>query len=264
MAFKILKRRWHKISVAVLVILGVLIIVLSVFINRYWSPILERKVKEIVTKSSDSLYTVDFSSAQLHVLRGSIVFLNVVLKPDTAIYNARKKNHLAPNNLIELRIKKLTLLHIHPYRLYFKHRLEIGSVIMYSPQLNISYQLNHTRDTTLKDKRTLYQIISRNLHSIHIGDILMGDVKFMYRDYSGNKLAISEFKEMNLSAHDLLVDSATQTDKSRLLYCKDITAELNNYKGKTPNGLYTYTIKSLKLSTSKSQLNATGIVLRPA
>jgi hypothetical protein len=238
--------------------------VLSLFVNSYWSPILEARVKDIVATSSDGLYTVDFSSAELHVLRGTIVIFNITLKPDTSVYNSKKKAHLAPNNLVELHIKKLVLSRIHPFRLYFRNKLDIGQVMLYKPELNVSYQLNHTRDTVLKDKRTAWQKISKNLHYVHIGDILMGDVKFTYNDYSGNKLVISQLKEMNLSAHELLIDSATQTDRSRLLYCKDIIAELNNYTNKSPNGLYSYTIKSLKLSTLKSQLNITGLTLRPA
>jgi len=264
MAFKYLQKKWQKVTLAIVLGFTVFILIAALFINSYWSPILESKVKDIVTASSDSLYKVDFSSAELHVLRGTIVIFNITLKPDTAVYNAKKRLHLAPNNLVELHIKKLVFSHIHPLSLYFRQRLNIGQVLVYNPELNISYQLNHTRDTVVKDNRTAWQKISKSLHFIHIGDILMGDVKFSYKDYSGNKLAISELKEMNLSAHDLLIDSATQTDKSRLLYCKDITAELNNYKAKTPNGLYSYNIKSVKLSTSKSQLNLTGITLKPA
>jgi hypothetical protein len=264
MAFKYLKHKWQKISLAIVLIFTLLIIIASLLINSYWSPILEGKVKDIVTTSSDSLYMVDFSSAELHVLRGSIVIFNITLKPDTAVYNFKMKQHLAPNNLVELHIKKLVLSNIHPFGLYFRHRLNIGRIILYNPELKVSYQLNHTRDTVLKDNRTAWQKISKSLDYIHIGDILMGDVKFMYKDYSGHKLVISQLKEMNLSAHDLLIDSATQTDRSRLLYCKDITAELNNYTGKTSSGLYSYNVKSLKLSTSKSQLNVLGLTLKPA
>lgn len=264
MAFKYLQKKWQKVTLAIVLGFTVFIFVAAIFVNSYWSPILESKVKDIVAASSDSLYKVDFSSAELHVLRGTIVINNITLKPDTDVYNAKKKLHLAPNNLVELHIKKLVFSHIHPFKLYFRQQLNIGRVMVYNPELNVSYQLNHTRDTVIKDNRTAWQKISKSLHFIHIGDVLMGDVKFSYKDYSGHKLAVSEFKEMNLSAHDLLIDSATQTDKSRLLYCKDITAELNNYRAKTPNGLYSYTIKSVKLSTSKSQLNLTGITLKPA
>jgi len=185
------------------------------------------------------------------------------LKPDTAVYNRRKQDHLAPNNLVELHVKHLRLSHIHPFRLYFGDKLDIGQVILQQPELNVSYQLNHTKDTVTKDKRTTWQKISKSLKSVHIGEILLSDVNFKYEDYSGNKVAISELKEMNLSANDLLIDSATQNDKSRLLYCKDILAELNNYSGKTSDGLYAYKMKALRLSTQTSKLNIEGLDLQP-
>jgi hypothetical protein len=105
--------------------------------------------------------------------------------------------------------------------------------------------------------------MSKSLRSIRVGKIVLGDIKFKYEDYSGNKVVISELKEMNLSAFNLLIDSTTQTDKTRLLYCKNIIAQLNNYEGKTPNGLYLYKINSLMLSTAKSQLDITGLTLNP-
>lgn len=263
MAVKILKRRWHKVTVGISLAFIFLIIGLSIFVNSHWSPILAKKVKEEVALSSGGLYTINFSSAELHVIRGSIVFYNVTLKPDTNVYNLKKQQHLAPNNLVELQIKRLVISHIHPLRLYFKKKLDIDEVIINDPQVNISYKLNHTKDTVLKDNRTLWQKLSKNLRSIHIGSIILGDIKFRYDDYSGNKVAISEFREMNVSAHDLLIDSTTQADKSRLLYCKDIRAELNNYTFKTASGLYTGKVDHIKLSMPQSQLNIEGLTLKP-
>ncbi len=263
MAIKFLKQKWQKrLFVFTLIFLGV-ILILAFFVNLYWSPILAKKVKSVVLTSSDGLYTIDFSDAKLHILKGEIDIYNIVLKPDTAIYNARVKTHLAPNNLVELHVKRLILSHIHPFTLYFHHRLDIGSIVLQEPSLNMSYQLNHSKDTVTKDHRTTWQKISKSLKSIHVGDISLNDVKLKYKDYSGHKLEISELKEMNLSATDLLIDSATQTDKSRLLYCRDVVAELNNYTGHSPNGLYTYKIKALRLSTKTSRLNIQGLDLQP-
>jgi len=263
MAFKLLKHRRHKIGFGILLGFILLLLALSLLINRYWSPILAQKVKSVVLTSSDSLYRVDFSDAELHVLRGQLVIYNISLIPDTAVYNRRKLQHLAPNNLIELHVRRLIIDHIHPFSLYFKHKLNVGDIILNDPELNVSYQLNHTKDTVINDRRTPWQKISKTLKSIHIGGIFLNNIKLKYNDYSGNKVAISEVKEMSLSASDLLIDSATQRDKSRLLYCKEIIAELNNYTGKTPSGLYSYKIKHLKLSTLTSQLNIEGLSLAP-
>ena len=263
MAVDFLKHKWQKRLLTFFLIFVGLILILSFLINLYWSPILAKKVRNVVLTSSDGLYKIDFSDAKLHIIRGEIDIYNIVLKPDTAVYNQRVKDHLAPNNLVELHVKRLILSHIHPFRLYFHHKLDIGQIILSQPELDVSYQLNHSKDTVTKDHRTIWQKMSKSLRSIHIGEISLSDVKFKYNDYSGNKLAISELKEMNLNATDLLIDSATQTDKSRLLYCRDIVAELNNYSGHSPNGLYSYKIKSLRLSTRTSKLNVVGLDLHP-
>jgi hypothetical protein len=263
MKLSFLKRRWQRIALRIVLIFTAVVLVAAFFINLYWSPILANRLKSTVLSSSDSLYKIDFTDADLHVLQGKIVIFNLDLQADTAVYNARRKANLAPNNLYRLHIKKLVLKQIHPFTLYFKQKLNIGEIILSAPELNISYQLNHTKDTTEKDTRNLYQRIAKTLRSIHVDHINLNDVKFKYEDYSGHKVVISELKEMNLSASDLLIDSASMTDKSRFLYCSDITAELNNFSGKTLNGLYKYKMELLKFSTRTSQLNAQNITLQP-
>jgi len=264
MPFKFIKYHWGKIVLAVLVIFAIIILVLGYFFNEHWSPVLAKKLHSEILKTTDSLYNADFSSAEFHLFQGKIVIFNITLKPDTGVYNRLKKRGLAPNNLVDLNVKRLVITHIHPFKLYFQHVLDFEQIVLSAPEIHISYQLNHTKDTTVsKDNRTVWQKISKTLHSIHVGDIFLNDVKFRYDDYSGNKMELSELKEMNLHANDLLIDSLTQNDRSRFLYCRDIVTELNNYTGKTPSGLYTYTIKYLKLSSLSSKLNAEDITLVP-
>src|SRR5258708_39440132 len=167
MAVTFLKHRRHKILLTFLLIFLGIILILAFFVNLYWSPILANWVKSTVLTSSDSLYTVDFSDAKLHVLKGEIDIYNITLKPDTAVYNRRVKAHLAPNNLVELHVKRLVLSHIHPFNLYFHRTLDIDQVTLREPELKVSYQLNHTNDTVTKDNRTTWQKISKSLRSIH-------------------------------------------------------------------------------------------------
>ncbi|WP_374949918.1 hypothetical protein [Mucilaginibacter sp.] len=263
MPLKFLKHKWQKISFIVLLSLFILVLIPAFLLNRYWSPILADKVKTELTKSTDGLYKVDFTNAELHILQGKIVLYDIKLRPDTTVYRNKKNLGLAPNNLYELNVKKLVLSNIHPFTLYFKKKLHIGRITLSAPDLQVSYQINHTKDTVAKDSRNLWQKISKTLKLIHVDEIYLNDVKLKYKDYSGPKLAVSELKEMNLKATDLLIDSATQTDRSRLLYCSDITTELYNYTGRSANGLYTYTVKSAKLSTKASQLSVKGLVLQP-
>ncbi|GAB3933148.1 hypothetical protein [Mucilaginibacter myungsuensis] len=258
-----LKQRWQRVTARVVIITAAVVLIGSFLINLYFSPILGRTVKNTVLEASDSLYHVDFSRADLHVLRGKIVIFNINVQPDMAVYNRLKARNLHPNNLYRVHIKKLALNHIHPFTLYFKRKLNIGQIILSAPELNVQYQQNRTKDTTPVDKRSLYERISKTLHSINVGYIGLNDVQFKYEDHSGNKVAISELKEMNLSATDLLIDSTSMKDTSRFLYCRDVVTELNNFTGKAPNGLYKYRMKSLTLSTRSRQLNIQNLQLEP-
>jgi len=264
MKLKFLRHKWQKIAFSFVLVPVLIIFIIALILNHYLAPILATQVREAVLTESDSLYHADFTRAELHLLEGKVTIYDISLIPDTAVYNRKKQQHVAPNNLVTLHVKKLILSHIHPFSYYFRHRLNIREIILNEPELNVSYALSHTQDTILKDRRTTWQKISKSLHSISVGHIYFNDVKFKYEDYSGHKVVISTLKEMNLSATDLLIDSTTQTDKSRLLYCKDIVTELNNYSGKTDNGLYDYKIKYLKLSTMYSRLNIRGLQLQAA
>jgi len=263
MAIKFLSTKRSRIIAAAIIVPIVLLLVLALVINGILSPILARKVRNAVIKGSDSLYRADFSDAQLHILQGKIMLYNVSLTPDTQVYRRRMKMGLAPNNLIKLNARRIIVSEIHPFTYLFQKKLDIGRIAINSPHIQISYQLNHTKDTTEKDHRTAWQKLSKSLKSAHVGDIFLDNISFKYDDYSGNKVAVSEIKQMSLHAHDLLIDSATQTDRSRFLYCKEVFADVKNYSGRTANGLYTYSLKRLKLSTSTSQVNVTGFKFDP-
>ena len=260
---KFLSTKRSKVIAAAIIIPVVLVLIVALLVNRYWSPILADKLRDAVIKGTDSLYRADFSDAQLHILQGKIMLYNVKLRPDTAVYRRKMKKGLAPNNLIELDARRIIVSHIHPFTYFFKKKLDIGQIAINSPHIHISYQLNHKKDTADKDHRTAWQKMSKSLRSAHVGDIFLDNISFKYDDFSGSKVAVSEIKQMSLHAHDLLIDSATQTDRSRFFYCKDVTTELKNYSGRTANGLYNYQLKKIKLSTSTSQVNVVGLSIDP-
>lgn len=256
MALKFLKHTWQKVTFYILLVLVLIVLIGAIFVNRYWSPILADKLKSTVLKSSDSLYRVHFDDAQLHVLQGKIVLYNITLDPDTAVYHQKRQLHQAPEKLYTLHVKKLVLKHIHPFRLYFKHRLDIGEIVLTEPELWISSRPDKDKDTTHRDHRTIYQRISKSLDRISVSQINLNSIKLHYTDYSTPKPAYTQFKDLDIGVTDLLIDSASQFDTKRFLYCRELTAELSNFSGRSANGLYFYQAKTIKFSTLSRRLDA--------
>ncbi len=263
MALSFIKHKWQKVTLISVVVFVVLLFGAAFIINRSWEPILSSKLKKAVTKATGGLYTINFSSAEVRVLEGKILLYNIDFKIDSAVYKHRQKQGLAPNNLVNLHVKRLVLSHIHPFKLYFRKIVDIDRITLNEPDVHLCYQLNHKKDTLDKDHRTVWQQISKSLKYIHVGDIFLNDAKFKYTDYSGKKTGITALKEVNIQANDLLIDSLTQTDTTRFLYCKDVVADINNYQASSPDGLYNYAFKRAKFSTLTSQLKVQDFKLTP-
>jgi hypothetical protein len=262
MGIRLFKYGWQKITGVVLLVLTAILLAAALLINSILTPILSKKLKAAVLKGTDSLYHVNFSHAQLQVFKGKAVLQNIVLTPNIAVYNKMKALGTAPNILYRVRIKQLLLNDAHPINLLLKKELEVDLIKLSNPQIQL-IKYGNKPDTAVKDKRTLYQKISKSLKLIHVGEITLDNINLIYSDNTGKKPAVTELKKINLKAIDLLIDSTTQTDKSRTLFCKDITTNLYNFSGTSAKGLYTYHITSATFSTQTARLKIAGMNLQP-
>jgi hypothetical protein len=184
MPIKFLRRHWQKVLLSITGLIVLFISMVIVGINFYWSPRLDQKLRTTVLTSTDSLYSIDFSKANLHVLQGKIVIDNLVLQPNITVYNRKKKAGLAPNSLYEVKIRQLQITHIHPFSLYFSKKLDIDQLVISEPDVTVNYEQNRDQDTVVTNKKTPYQLISKALKAIHVQSILLDDVKLKYIDHS--------------------------------------------------------------------------------
>ena len=257
-----LLRKWR---ISIIIISGVLVLLLLslLFINSYLTPKLSSQLKSAVLKGSDSLYQVDFSHADLHLLRGKAVLYDVTLKPDTAVYHRMQREGRAPAELYELRVREIMINGAHPFKLYFHKQLDIGQITLANPEVQISKYIKVPADTLNKVSPTLYQKLSKTLKYIHVGGISLKGIHCVYQDCTGPKPQVFVLKEMNLEATDLLIDSVTQTDKTRSLFCRDIVTDLHHFKWATADGLYQFKVNSIRLSTRAARLTITGGEMQP-
>ena len=246
-----------------MLIIAFVILLITALVNSYWSVIVSARLKQIVLNSTDSLYTVTFSNARLQILQGKIIIENVDLKPDMAIYSKRKALKLAPNTLYTLHLNRLIINHIHPFKLYFESELNIEQIVLSQPDLYIDYEQNRDEDTVLRVKKTPYEHIEKILKSVRVQNIVLSDAKIHYKTQDHTKKLFSEFNNLSIIGTNFLLDSATQYDRHRFLFCEDVSAELKDINGITDDKRYNYRVNKLLFSTSASRLMATGLSYMP-
>ncbi len=249
-----------------MVILGLL---LTHYLNRQWRPILTNIIQNAIIDASDSLYRAEISNIKVNVFLGNVSFDEIHIYPDTTIYNLFITKRIAPENTFKLKINKLTLKNINPFKIYFDREIDMDDIIIREPELIVEYnklrfQKKSIEDTTTATK-TMYQRINYLLNSIRIDYILLSDVNFQYIDKSISKTdpTITAVKKLTIRLKDILIDSVAQYDTERFFTAKEISADLREYEYLTEDSLYKMRFERLQLSTLSKDVVVSKIGLIP-
>ncbi len=237
---------------------------IAVYLNYYWKPILSARIKEAIYTSTDGLYRINFDNIRVNVITGNLSVTNIEFTPDTLIYEKMRADSIAPRHIYKVAVAMLVLKRIRPWKIYFNRILEIKSVLIDKPVLQISFNKNtNITDSLKEDNRTAWQRLSPYLKSIKIGDIAFRNANFQYIDHSSPKGKVTGLQRLNIKITDLLIDSVSQYDRSRLYSTKDIYAEFHSYKAITADSNYTIQVQEFQASTAKRYARLKGLRLIP-
>lgn len=257
----VLKKRWQRISLFVFAGVIILSLIFLLVINSILEPIAARKLKNAVFNASDGIYQLHIGHLNLHLISGNAEIEDISLIPDTQLFRKRQATGQAPAQLITLHVNEIQITGAHPFRYLFKKQADIASIRFKNPEGTLS-QFREARNSSAPPK-TIYQKISGKIQRISVGQIGLEHIRLVYSDLTGSKPASTSFRELSLEANGLLIDSVTQHDSSRTLYCRDIITEIKNFKSSTADGNYRYSVKSARYSTRSQRLEAVDLVVQP-
>jgi hypothetical protein len=259
-------KKKHRILKWVIAIVGLLILLaggVAWYVNLKWKPLLTSAIQDALIDASDSLYTVKFSDIQVNILSGSAIIDSIEITPNLDVYEKMKAKRDAPENIFSLKVFKLSLKNIRPLKIYQQKKLDIKNITIQNPELSVYYTKLNNQIQKKDDNRTPFERIKKSLKELKIASIFLTDVKFKYIDQSYKEPKITVFDQMNIRLNDILVDSLSHLDSSRIFSTKDIIAEINNYSYPTADSLYHINIKHAFVSSQKRQLSISGIQLLP-
>ncbi|MCJ0742154.1 AsmA family protein [Pedobacter montanisoli] len=253
------KRFWYwfggiALSLLIILVMGITIIAVK------WKPVLSSKLKEGVKKASGELYTLDFKDLHLNPLRGTVTLDNVVFWPDSNVFNQLKLQKKAPVHLFRVKLEHLKITRIGILDAYFKKELHAKAILLDNPSIDMVYHKGIKRTNDTASSENLYQILKNILNSIEVKLIKVIDADF---DYYNADRKLSAVKHVNIRIEDLLIDSLTSLDTTRVLYSKNIGFELGGYKSLTQDKMYTIKIDSVRGSLNKSSLEVKGFKVIP-
>jgi len=226
-------------------------------------PILTDRIKTLLYKSTDSLYTISFTKVSTNVFTGNATLQNVKIIPDTNRFKQLIALKRAPNNLYTVSLKKLVVKRFHPLTLYREKKLQLEEIIFDKPEVTmVNRQFVFNEGRAPRPIKSPYDIISKNLNEFSIKSIRFKDVSFKYINKNVPNSVPFSIDDLNITLTDLLVDSTSAEDPTRFYLLKDIVINLNNYVYRTPDKMYDIQLDKLdfRATTGKLRINSFALI----
>ena len=259
-------RIWPIVLLAILVILGGTAYYLY---NNYisgnkWKPLLQQRLKELVLRTSDSLYHIEYSDFDLNISSGDATLSDFKLVPDSAIYQKLVAQKKAPDNLFTLSVKKLSIKNVGARKAYQEKILNIDNISIEKPELTIVNKRYDFNDTVKVGKpKTPYEIIKKVFKQLRIDSISLKDISVNYINKSNPATKQTALKHLDINISNVVIDSLSAQDNSRFYYTKGIEFILHDYKIATPDSLYNIALKKIYFSTAQRRIVLDKVSLTP-
>jgi len=260
---------WPLILLIIVVIAGVLAATGYYFYDRYlannrWKPLLQARLQELVVRSSDSLYHIEYSGFDLNIASANATLYNFRLVPDTNVYNKLAALKKAPDNLFLLSVKKLTIKNVGARKAYKEKVLDIDGILIESPNLTVINKRYAFNDTVKIGKsKTPYQLIKNIFKQVKINSVSLKDISLNYINKNDPVIKHSALKHLSIDISDIKIDSLSDKDPERFYYTRDVSVTVDDYHIGTPDGLYKANLKKIFFSTAQRKIVLDKITFLP-
>jgi hypothetical protein len=244
-----------------LVALGILIIGLIVW-QFYKYKIANRSIALTVSDNSKGLYTIHYEDLVIDEVGGSLHVKNIVIIPDTGIYNQMVREKKNPSVLLRLNIPKLDITGVKTPKALLNKELEGGKIEILNPTIEI--ELSHSsNDTTVDDpgkdisKELLGKLLKIEVDSIHVSG-----ANLVVRNRETQKIAF-KVDHVSLLFTDLLIDSLTKNDTSRILFSRQFDMACDEIQLPSKDKNYRLLIEKLGFTSRHNTFHIGSIRLIP-
>lgn len=259
-----LKPIWRWV-IGVFLFVIVSLAVASWYLSNHWKPILAQKLQEVVSSSTDSLYHVHYDDLSLNLMTGNVSLTDFSLYPDSQKLKQLKDKEIAPDMLYQVEMAKLDVRGFNIGKYLISKKIDLDDIRIEKPRVVITNEKQVVNDTLRTDsaERTVYELISNSLHSIQVNRIRLTAANLTYRNIVDSITHTTGFEELNFTVRDVLIDSVSHEDTTRMFYSKSFELDLPDFRYHTPDSLYYVGFDSLILNTAGTKLTVIGLKYAP-
>lgn len=259
-----MKAIW-KWVIGVLAVLLIALIGTTWYLSRHWKPLLHDKIREVVARSTDSLYQITYDDLNFSLITGNASIKNLRLTPDSSVYARLHEQQQAPDNRYDIHVANLRIRRFHPTRIITGQKLHIDDIIIDTPAVHVINEYHAYNDTLASDRdsRTLYQRISGMLNEVGVQTLEMNDINFRFSKRTDSTLSETVLQHVNFRAEDIRIDSLSQYDTTRFFHTRAIDVDIPGFRYETADSMYAVSFDRLTAATASKTIVLTGLRYTP-
>lgn len=222
----------------------------------------ERKLSEefadMITEASDSLYRLSYTKFDLNLDEGRGEINNFKIIPDQKVLERLTRANRAPNNVLNIAVKTLTLSELKVQRTSGGLRMQIGNMLVDSTaiQINNTHRVYNVNRKAEKHGK-LFSMVQSLLKMSNIQRLSMRNLTFVYVNQNYEQPKRTAIKNLNVDLSGL---TATEKDSAGL---KGTLISLQKYRVATRDSLYHLDASNIAFFPQMRRMTIERIELNP-
>lgn len=219
---------------------------------------LSEQFAEMITEASDSLYRVSYTKFDLSLDSGTGKIRDFKITPDLKVLERLTRSERAPNNVLQMAVKELTLSNLKLQRTSRGLRMNIGSILIDSTDLRVTNTLRRYNINGHAEKHgKLFSMVQRLLKMSNIQRLSMRDLTFVYVNQNYAQPKRTAIKNLSVDLSGL---SARETDSGG----KSKTwVRVRDYRVATRDSLYHLSASDIAFSPQMRRATIKRLELNP-
>ncbi len=246
---------------------ALILMALAIFAFLYFGAqsYLNKNLSELVEKKSKGKYELTFENLVINFRHWGIEIDQVSFHPSDSIISSLKKSD-ASKQFYSFSSPNISLEGIKLIPLIFRHKLEIGEILISKPELNIHGKQSGT-DSPKNNVNDILQelrpLVTKTFKSIRIGKIELLNASYDFYNLLGDTKKLSNAENITIGILNFYTDSLLLPDPSRLFDASDIYLQMQKYQSKLADSIHLISAERITYSLKRSVVEVNNVELKP-
>ncbi len=239
----------------------IVFVFLLFFANRFVEPVLRDRLHILIVNGSDSLYRYKLGTLKANFFGGNVEVQNLHIRVDSSRYYKMLSENSLPSLTMQLDLLKGEVRGLGVFALIFGKKINVSEVLSSEADIKLSRHIN--KDTAHTKVLPLWKAMQPGIKSISIDKINLDGVKLLYRNSDTSESVKLQFDRCEAMFSDILIDSASTEDTSRMGFAKNLSMQFYDLKFRTPDSTYKMKAELISYSSINKVLQINDFKLQP-